>query len=196
MTHYLHYLYLFIALHTISVEQLLKEGWSEEYRILINVLRDKLEEGEITIQEYRSISFNWRLKELRERLEEEINSIKSVYREESLDVPDLYKYGVLEYKKSEAADKFKDAVIHEELCPEFVKYGVLEYNKSEGADDVKDAVIHGQVERIMCSEFEVQLEKGHVRTAGIIWTMGKVLTGSVFDGGGDCCWTNRQERAL
>ena len=183
-------------LQTMSIEKLLKEGWSEEYRKLINVLRDKLEEGEITIQEYRSISFNWRLKELRERLEEEINSIKSVYREESLDVPDLYKYGVLEYKKSEAADKFKDAVIHEELCPEFVKYGVLEYNKSEGADDVKDAVIHGQVERIMCSEFEVQLEKGHVRTAGIIWTMGKVLTGSVFDGGGDCCWTNRQERAL
>ena len=103
---------------------------------------------------------------MRERLEEEINSIKSVYREESLDVPDLYKYGVLEYKKS------------------------------EGADDVKDAVIHGKVERIMCSEFEVQLDNGHVKTAGIIWTMGKVLTGSVFDGGGDCCWTNRQERAL
>ena len=152
-------------LQTMSIEKLLKEGWSEEYRILINVLRDKLEEGEITIQEYRSISFNWRLKELRERLEEEINSIKSVNREESLDVPDLYKYGVLEYK-SEAADKFKDAVIHEE------------------------------VEKIMCSEFEVQMENGHVKTAGIIWTMGKVLTGSVFDGGGDCCWTNRQERAL
>ena len=186
-------------LQTMSIEKLLKEGWSEEYRTLINVLRDKLEEGEITIQEYRSISFNWRLKELRERLEEEINSIKSVYREESLDVPDLYKYGVLEYK-SEAADKFKDAVIHEELerilCPEFVKYGVLEYNKSEGADDVKDAVIHGEVERIMCSEYEVQMENGHVKTAGIIWTMGKVLTGSVFDGGGECCWTNRQERAL
>ena len=186
-------------LQTMSIEKLLKEGWSEEYRILINVLRDKLEEGEITIQEYRSISFNWRLKELRERLEEEINSIKSVYREESLDVPDLYKYGVLEYK-SEAADKFKDAVIDEELekimCPEFVKYGVLEYKKSEGADDVKDAVIHGKVERIMCSEFEVQLDNGHQKTAGIIWTMGKVLTGSVFDGGGDCCWTNRQERAL
>ena len=63
-----------------SIEKLLKEGWSEEHRILINVLRDKLEEGEITIQEYRSISFNWRLKELRERLEEEINSIKSVTR--------------------------------------------------------------------------------------------------------------------
>ena len=184
-------------LQTMSIEKLLKEGWSEEYRILINVLRDKLEEGEITIQEYRSISFNWRLKELRERLEEEINSIKSVYREESLDVPNLYKYGVLEYKKSEAADKFKDAVIHEELekimCPEFVKYGVLEYKKSEGADD---GVIHGKVERIMCSEFEVQLDNGHQKTAGIIWTMGKVLTGSVFDGGGDCCWTNRQERAL
>ena len=187
-------------LQTMSIEKLLKEGWSEEYRILINVLRDKLEEGEITIQEYRSISFNWRLKELRQRLEEEINSIKSVNREESLDVPDLYKYGVLEYKKSEAADKFKDAVIDEELekimCPEFVKYGVLEYNKSEGADDVKDAVIHGEVEKIMCSEFEVQMENGHVKTAGIIWTMGKVLTGSVFDGGGYCCWTNRQERAL
>ena len=186
-------------LQTMSIEKLLKEGWSEEYRVLINVLRDKLEEGEITIQEYRSISFNWRLKELRERLEEEINSIKSVNREESLDVPDLYKYGVLEYK-SEAADKFKDAVIDEELekimCPEFVKYGVLEYKKSEGADDVKDVVIHGKVERIMCSEFEVQLDNGHQKTAGIIWTMGKVLTGSVFDGGGDCCWTNRQERAL
>ena len=77
-------------LETMSIEKLLKEGWSEKYRILINVLRDKLEEGEITIQEYRSISFNWRLKELRERLEEEINSIKSVYREESLDVPNLY----------------------------------------------------------------------------------------------------------
>ena len=186
-------------LQTMSIEKLLKEGWSEEYRILINVLRDKLEEGEITIQEYRSISFNWRLKELRERLEEEINSIKSVYREESLDVPDLYKYGVLEYK-SEAADKFKDAVIDEELekimCPEFVKYGVLEYKKSEGPDDVKDAGIQEEVEKIMCSEFEVQMENGHVKTAGIIWTMGKVLTGSVFDGGGDCCWTNRQERAL
>ena len=57
-----------------SVEQLLKEGWSEEYRILINVLRDKLEEGEITIQEYENISFYWRLKELRERLEEERRS--------------------------------------------------------------------------------------------------------------------------
>ena len=93
-----------------------------------------------------------------------------------------------------------DAVINEELekimCPEFVKYGVLEYKKSVGADDVKDAVIHGKVERIMCSEFEVQLDNGHQKTAGIIWTMGKVLTGSVFDGGGDCCWTNRQERAL
>ena len=182
-----------------SVEQLLKEGWSEEHRILINVLRDKLEEGEITIQEYRSISFNWRLKELRERLEEEINSIKSVNREESLDVPDLYKYGVLEYK-SEAAEKFKDAVIDEELekimCPEFVKYGVLEYKKSEGPDDVKDAGIQEEVEKIMCSEFEVQMENGQVKTAGIIWTMGKVLTGSVFDGGGECCWTNRQERAL
>ena len=103
------------------------------------MLRDKLEEGEITIQEYENFSLYWRLKELKERLEEEIKSIKSVDREESLDVPDLYKYGVLEYKKSEAADKFKDAVIHEELerilCPEFVKYGVLEYNKSEGADD-------------------------------------------------------------
>ena len=153
-------------LQTMSIEKLLKEGWSEEYRVLINVLRDKLEEGEITIQEYRSISFNWRLKELRERLEEEINSIKSVYREESLDVPDLYKYGVLEYKKS------------------------------EGADDVKEAVIHRKVERILCSEFEVQLDNGHQKTAGIIWTMGKVLTGSVFDGGGDYCWTNRQERAL
>ena len=186
-------------LQTMSIEKLLKEGWSEEYRILINVLRDKLEEGEITIQEYRSISFNWRLKELRERLEEEINSIKSVNREESLDVPDLYKYGVLEYK-SEAADKFKDAVIDEELekimCPEFVKYGVLEYKKSEGPDDVKDAGIQEEVEKIMCSEFEVQMENGHVKTAGIIWTMGKVLTGSVFDGGGVCCWTNRQERAL
>ena len=187
-------------LQTMSIEKLLKEGWSEEYSILINVLRDKLEEGEITIQEYRSISFNWRLKELRERLEEEINSIKSVYREESLDVPNLYKYGVLEYKNSEAADKFKDAVINEELekimCPEFVKYGVLEYKKSEGPDDVKDAGIQEEVEKIMCSEFEVQMENGHVKTAGIIWTMGKVLTGSVFDGGGDCCWTNRQERAL
>ena len=186
-------------LQTMSIEKLLKEGWSEEYRILINVLRDKLEEGEITIQEYRSISFNWRLKELRQRLEEEINSIKSVNREESLDVPDLYKYGVLEYK-SEAADKFKDAVIDEELekimCPEFVKYGVLEYKKSEGPDDVKDAGIQEEVEKIMCSEFEVQMENGHVKTAGIIWTMGKVLTGSVFDGGGDYCWTNRQERAL
>ena len=187
-------------LQTMSIEKLLKEGWSEEHRILINVLRDKLEEGEITIQEYRSISFNWRLKELKERLEEEIKSIKSVDREESLDVPDLYKYGVLEFKKSEGDDKFKDAVINEELekimCPEFVKYGVLEYKKSEGADDVKEAVIHRKVERILCSEFEVQLDNGHQKTAGIIWTMGKVLTGSVFDGGGDCCWTNRQERAL
>ena len=183
-----------------SVEQLLKEGWSEEHRILINVLRDKLEEGEITIQEYENFSLYWRLKELKERLEEEIKSIKSVDREESLDVPDLYKYGVLEFKKSEKADKFKDAVINEELekimCPEFVKYGVLEYKKSEGADDVKEAVIHRKVERILCSEFEVQLDNGHQKTAGIIWTMGKVLTGSVFDGGGYCCWTNRQERAL
>ena len=95
-----------------SVEQLLKEGWSEEHRILINVLRDKLEEGDITIQEYENFSLYWRLKELKERLEEEIKSIKSVDREESLDVPDLYKYGVLEYKKSEEADKFKDAVIN------------------------------------------------------------------------------------
>ena len=79
------------------------------------------------------------------------------------------------------------------MSPEFVKYGVLEYKKSEGADE---GVIHGKVERIMCSEFEVQLDNGHQKTAGIIWTMGKVLTGSVFDGGGDCCWTNRQERAL
>ena len=181
-------------LQTMSIEKLLKEGWSEEHRILINVLRDKLEEGEITIQEYENFSLYWRLKELKERLEEEIKSIKSVDREESLDVPDLYKYGVLEFKKSEGDDKFKDAVINEELekimCPEFVKYGVLEYKKSEGADDVKEAVIHRKVERILCSEFEVQLENGHVRTAGIIWTMGKVLTGSVFDGGGDCCWTN------
>ena len=183
-----------------SVEKLLKEGWSEEHRILINVLRDKLEEGDITIQEYENFSLYLRLKELKERLEEEIKSIKSVDREESLDVPDLYKYGVLEYKNSEAADKFKDAVINEELekimSPEFVKYGVLEYKKSEGPDDVKDAGIQEEVEKIMCSEFEVQMENGHVKTAGIIWTMEKVLTGSVFDGGGDCCWTNRLERAL
>ena len=194
-----------------SVEQLLKEGWSEEHRILINVLRDKLEEGDITIQEYENFSLYWRLKELKERLEEEIKSIKSVDREENLDVPDLYKYGVLEFKKSEGADDgvihgkverimCSDAVINEELekimCPEFVKYGVLEYKKSEGPDDVKDAGIQEEVEKIMCSEFEVQMENGHVKTAGIIWTMEKVLTGSVFDGGGECCWTNRQERAL
>ena len=80
--------------------------------------------------------------------------------------------------------------------PDLYKYGVLEYKKSEGADDVKDAVIYGKVERIMCSEFEVQLDNGHQKTAEIIWTMEKVLTGSVFDGGGDCCWTNRQDRAL
>ena len=39
-----------------SVEQFLNERWSEEYRILINVLRDKLEEVEITIQECENIS--------------------------------------------------------------------------------------------------------------------------------------------
>ena len=43
-------------LQTMSIEKLLKEGWSEEYRKLINVLRDKLEEGDITIQEYENFS--------------------------------------------------------------------------------------------------------------------------------------------
>ena len=53
-----------------------------------------------------------------------------------------------------------------------------------GADKFKDAVIHEEVERIMCPGLEVQLDNGHVMTAGIMW---KILTGHVFDRGGDCC---------
>ena len=52
-----------------TVVQFLNEGWSEEYRIMINVLMDKLEEGEITLQEYEDISVYWRMTELTERLE-------------------------------------------------------------------------------------------------------------------------------
>ena len=52
-----------------TVVQFLNKGWSEEYRIMINVLMDKLEEGEITLQEYEDISVYWRMTELTERLE-------------------------------------------------------------------------------------------------------------------------------
>ena len=91
-----------------TVVQFLNEGWSEEYRIMINVLMDKLEEGEITLQEYEDISVYWRMTELTERLEEEIFcSIKSMDRDESVDIPALYQYGVLEYKKSEKANAFE-----------------------------------------------------------------------------------------
>ena len=99
-----------------TVVQFLNEGWSEEYRIMINVLMDKLEEGEITLQEYEDISVYWRMTELTERLEEEIFcSIKSMDRDESVDVPDLYEYGVLEYNKSEKDNESEDAVIYGEV---------------------------------------------------------------------------------
>ena len=150
-----------------TVVKFLNERWSEEYRIVINVLMDKLEEGEITVQEYQDISVYWRLTELTERLEE---SMKSMDRDESVVVPDLYEDGVLEYKKNEKANESQDAVIYGEVesvrCPEFV---------------IADA--KGR----LC-QTEVQLYNGDdlpdVKTAKMIWTMGKVATGSVFDGGG------------
>ena len=153
-----------------TVVQFLNEGWSEEYRIMINVLMDKLEEGEITLQEYEDISVYWRMTELSERLQEEIFcSIKSMDRDESVDVPDLYEYGVLEYKESERANESQDAVIHGEVesvrCPQFV---------------IAEAKERGR----LC-QTEVQLHNGDVKTAKRIWTMGKIPTGSVFDGGGD-----------
>ena len=130
---------------------------------------DKLEAGEITLQEYQDISVLWRLTELTERQEEEkFCLIESMDREGSLDVPDLYKYGVLEYKKSEKANESQDEVIHEEV--ESVRCPVLVFA------DVKE-------KRILC-QTEVQLLNGDVKTAKMIWTMGKVPTGSVFDGGG------------
>ena len=53
------------------VEQYLNEGLTEEYKVLMNVLMDKLELGEITFHEYQESSANWRLIELKKRLEEE-----------------------------------------------------------------------------------------------------------------------------
>ena len=53
------------------VEQYLNEGLTEEYKVLMNVLMDKLELGEITFHEYQEFSVNWRLLELRKRLEKE-----------------------------------------------------------------------------------------------------------------------------
>ena len=130
---------------------------------------DKLEAGEITLQEYQDISVLWRLTELSERLEgEKCCLIKSMDREESLDVPDLYKYGVLEYKESEKATESQDAVIYGEVesvrCPEMVFTEAKEMGR-------------------FC-QTEVQLHNGDVKTAKMIWTMGKVPAGSVFDGGG------------
>ena len=156
-----------------TVEKLLNQGWSEEYRIVINILMDKLEAGEITLQEYQDISVLWRLTELTERQEEEkFCLIESMDREESLDVPDLYEDGVLEYKKIEKANESQDAVIYGEVesvrCPEFViadakgRLCQTEVQLYNDGDDVTD-----------------------VKTAKMIWTMGKVATGSVFDGGGD-----------
>ena len=46
------------------VEQYLNEGLTEEYKVLMNVLMDKLELGEITFHEYQEFSANWRLLEL------------------------------------------------------------------------------------------------------------------------------------
>ena len=153
-----------------TVEQLLNQGWSEEFRIVVNILMDKLEAGEITLQEYQDISVLWRLTELAERQEEEkFCLIESMDREGSLDVPDLYKYGVLKYKKSEKANESQDEVIHEEV--ESVRCPVLVFA------DVKE-------KRRLC-QTEVHLHNGDVKTAKMIWTMGKVPTGSVFDGGGD-----------
>ena len=155
-----------------TVVKFLNERWSEEYRIVINVLMDKLEEGEITVQEYQDISVYWRLTELTERLEEEIfYSMKSMDRDESAVVPDLYEDGVLEYKKIEKANESQDAVIYGEVesvrCPEFViadakgRLCQTEVQLYNDGDDVPD-----------------------VKTAKMIWTMGKIATGSVFDGGG------------
>ena len=147
-----------------TVEKLLNQGWSEEYRIVINILMDKLEAGEITLQEYQDISVLWRLTELTERQEEEkFCLIESMDREESLDVPDLYEDGVLEYKKIEKANKSQDAVIHEE---------------------VESVFAEAKEKRRLC-QTGVQLHNGEVKTPKMIWTMGKVPTGSVFDGGGD-----------
>ena len=42
------------------VEQYLNEGLTEEYKVLMNVLMDKLELGEITFHEYQEFSANWR----------------------------------------------------------------------------------------------------------------------------------------
>ena len=59
------------------VEQYLNEGLTEEYKVLMNVLMDKLELGEITFNEYQEFSVNLRLLELRKRLaKEELSSIK------------------------------------------------------------------------------------------------------------------------
>ena len=151
-----------------TVEQLLNQGWSEEFRIVVNILMDKLEAGEITLQEYQDISVLWKLTELTERQEEENCLIESMDREGSLDVPDLYKYGVLEIKKSKKATESQDAVIHQVVesvrCSDFV-------------------FAEAKEKRRLC-QTEVQLLNGDMKTAKMIWTMGKVPTGSVFDGGG------------
>ena len=51
--------------------KILNEGLSEENKVLMNVLNDKLEVEEITFHEYQESSANWRLIELKKRLEEE-----------------------------------------------------------------------------------------------------------------------------
>ena len=143
-----------------TVEKLLNQGWSEEYRIVINILMDKLEAGEITLQEYQDISVLWRLTELTERQEEEkFCLIESMDREESLDVPDLYEDGVLEYKKIEKANKSQDAVIHEE---------------------VESVFAEAKEKRRLC-QTGVQLHNGEVKTPKMIWTMGKVPTVARWD---------------
>ena len=91
------------------VKQYLNEGLSEEHKVLMNVLMDKLEVGEITFHEYQEVSANWRLSELRERLEkEELKSIK-----------------LLEYEKTEENAETHDAVMHGEV--EIVIHWVVEF---------------------------------------------------------------------
>ena len=146
------------------VEQYLNEGLTEEHKVLMNVLMDKLELGEITFHEYQEFSANWRLLELRERLEkEELNSIK-----------------LLEYEKTEENDETHDAVMHGEV--ESVIHGVVEFVMCQ---DIANGDWKNQLKVKKKCHFEVQFHNGNGKPAKMTWTIEKVPNGRVFDGGGD-----------
>ena len=151
------------------VEQYLNEGFTEEYKVLMNVLMDKLELGEITFHEYQELSVNWRLLELRKRLEKEkLSSIK-----------------LLGYKKTEENDETHDGVMHGEV--DSVIHGVVAM-----CQDIANGDWKNQLKAKKKCLSEVQFYNGKVKPAKMTWTIEKVPNGRVFDGGGN--WLLQRQR--